>query len=37
MPTPGWFGRREGSNLRGWVISVLAILIATLVIAAIER
>jgi hypothetical protein len=37
MPSPEWFGRREDCNLRGWVISALAILIAALLIAAIER
>lgn len=37
MPAPGWSSLREDGNLRGGVISVLAILIAALLIAAIEK
>jgi hypothetical protein len=37
MPSPGWLGWRENGNQRGWVISVLVILIAVIAIAAIEK
>ncbi len=37
MTTPRWLGRREGGNLRGWVISLITVLIAAMLIVAIAE
>ena len=37
MTTPRWLGRREGGNLRGWVISLITVLIAATLIVAIAE
>jgi hypothetical protein len=35
MPAPIWFDRVRAGNLRGWVISLITVLVAALLIAAI--
>ena len=37
MPARKWFDRREERNLRGWTISLLTVLVAALLIAAIAE
>lgn len=37
MPVPKWLGREDDSNLRSWAISLLTILVAALLIAAIAE